>query len=108
MLDVSTKRKRPRTARREDERASAKLADAREKLASLEPGGTPHRPVLVSSASVVEPHAGSMPCARCGGPLRVVEHSAREVDGARLRLVDARCATCGARRAIWFQLPVLN
>lgn len=101
---MSNKRKRPRTERRERDRAAEKLADARERLAALEPGGAPARPLDVASASVIEPHAGSMPCARCGGGLRIEEHAAREVDGARLRLVSARCPSCGARRAIWFRI----
>ena len=40
-------KKRPRTARREIDRAEEKLAEARTKLARLEPGGSPARPIRV-------------------------------------------------------------
>ena len=45
--------KRSRTERREREREAKKLAEARVKLAALEPGGAPDRPVEVTSASGV-------------------------------------------------------
>ena len=93
--------KRARTSRREAERAAEKLADAREKLAHLEQGGSAERPIRVDSASQIELRVESMPCARCEGELRVREHVARVVNGHSLRMVDARCKRCGAKREVW-------
>lgn len=99
--------KRSRTERREREREAKKLAEARVKLAALEPGGAPDRPVEVTSASVIEPHAASMPCAACGElAVRVDEHVAVTVgtDERRLRVVRARCARCGYKRDVYFRI----
>ena len=92
--------KRPRTVRRELERDLAKLADAKEKLARLEPGGDPARPIEVPSASVIELRAESHRCARCDGELRVHEHRA----GHGTREVELRCKACGTRRVLWFRV----
>ncbi len=86
-----------------------KLARARVKLAELEPGGAADRPIEVASASVIEPHATSMPCAACGATsLRVDEHVAvtlgEGTDARRLRVVRARCAACGHRRDVYFRI----
>ena len=94
-------KKRPRTARREIDRAEEKLAEARTKLARLEPGGSPALPIRVDSASVVELRVESMRCPRCDGELRVNAHEARKVSGTLLREVDARCKRCGTRRDVW-------
>lgn len=92
-------------------REAAKLAQARMKLAALEPGGGPDRPIEVSSASLVEPHASSQPCPACGnGGGRVDEHIAidwRPHDGAearRLRVAKMVCARCGVRRDVYFRI----
>jgi hypothetical protein len=93
--------KRARTGRREAAREAAKLARARMKLAALEPGGAPERPIEIASASVVEPHAASLPCAACGASgVRVEEHAAEE----GLRVAHVRCARCGASRPLWFRI----
>ncbi len=97
-------RKRPRAERRAAERAADKLARGRERLAHLEPGGDPSRPLQVESASQVEPHALGLPCLRCGGPLRLAEHAAVTVDGARLRAARLACSACDARREAWFRI----
>lgn len=97
-------RKRPRTERREQARAQEKLARDREKLARLEAGGSPERPIVLESASQVEVHARSLRCTRCDGELRVDEHVARVVGGQRLRLARLSCPMCGARRDAWFRL----
>ena len=80
------------------------------KLASLEPGGAPARPIEVSSASAVEPHAEGMPCAACGVPgVRVEEHAARTLRDERggerrLRIARVVCPRCGTRRDVFFRL----
>jgi hypothetical protein len=103
-------KKRPRTERRERERALDKLGRDRERLARLEPGGTPERPVVVESASQIEPHALAMSCLRCDGEERLDEHAAVTVPASggagevRLRVTRLRCARCGARREVWFSI----
>jgi hypothetical protein len=99
-----TKKTRARTERRERERAQEKLSRDREKLARLEAGGAPDRPIELGSASQVEVHARSLPCTRCGSEPRVDEHLARVVGDQRLRLVHLVCPACGARRDVWFRL----
>lgn len=101
-------KKKPRTERRERERAAIKLAEQRERLALLEEGGSPERPIEVESASQVEAHARSLPCARCGGSLLVREHTAETIDHARLRVARMVCPSCGARRSVYFRLKTLN
>lgn len=97
--------KRARTERREAARAAVKLAESRLKLAALEEGGVPDRPIEVTSASVVEPHAASMPCAACGEQgIRVEEHVAAEVAGARLRIARVRCTRCNVARQVYFRI----
>jgi hypothetical protein len=103
--------KRPKSARaqrREGARDAEKLADARVKLARLEPGGAASTPIVVESASVVEGAARSMPCARCGGSVRVTEHRVAVIDGSRLRVVAVDCGACGFRREVYFALPLLS
>jgi hypothetical protein len=99
-----SKKPRPRTERREAARAKEKLARDREKLARLETGGSPERPIPLESASQVEVHAGSLPCTRCDAVVRIEEHLARTIGDQRLRLVRLVCPRCGTRRDAWFRL----
>jgi len=98
--------KRARTERREAERTAVKLAKSSEKLARLEPGGAPDRPIGVATASVIEPQARSLACVRCGleGSARIEAHEARAIDGARLRVVRVSCPTCGSARDVYFTI----
>lgn len=97
-------KKKPRTVRRALDRETVKLAQQREKLANLEPGGSPSRPIEVVSASLVEVTAEAMRCPRCDGPLRVEEHAAQTLNGVALRIAWVRCRDCGHRRAIYFRI----
>jgi hypothetical protein len=99
-------KKRARTERREAEREAAKLSRVRMKLAALEAGGAPDRPIEVASASIVEPHASSMPCPACGAPnVRVEEHIAATLEGdRRLRVTKVICPRCSARRDVYFRI----
>lgn len=103
-------KKRERTKRREALRDLEKLAEAREKLAALEPGGAPERPIEVSSASQVEVRATALPCLRCDGALRLVEHrSLVHPRAGALREVELSCRVCGARRLVWLRVgPLLS
>ncbi len=101
--------KSERTERREVERAGVKLAEVRLKLALIEPGGTPERPIEVTSASVVEPHAAGLACAACGEATRVVDHTALTASGWRdvprsIRVAHVRCTRCGVERDVYFRL----
>jgi hypothetical protein len=98
--------KRARTERREAARDAEKIARTRLKLAALEPGGAPDRPIEVTSASTIEPHASSMPCAVCGSLRgRVDEHIAVTLPGERrVRVVHLRCPRCGTKREVFFRI----
>lgn len=103
--------KRARTVRREDDRARKKDLEARLALAKLEVGGSPERPIVVVSASVVEPHALGLPCIACDAVNeRLVEHVVAPHAGELLRLVTTRCFDCGTVAKRWFRLapPRLN
>ncbi len=101
--------KRPRTERREAERAAAKLATQRDKLARLEPGGAPEHPIDVTTAAVIEAHARSLPCVRCGEQhARLDGHEARAVGGRHLRVIDSSCPRCGAGRTLYFRIVAPN
>jgi len=95
---------RKRAVRRADDRAQDKLARDLEKLALVAPGGSPERPIVVSSPSEVEVHAAGMPCPICRSALRVEEHAAETIAGVRLRVARVACTFCRARRAIYFRL----
>ncbi len=94
---------RPRTQKRAEERKYGALVKDRARLAALEPGGSEARPMVVSSASLVELEARGMPCPLCGGAVRVEEHAAK--DG--LRPVHVLCMQCGAPRTVFFRVDVV-
>jgi hypothetical protein len=103
--------KRSRTERREREREAVKLAKARLKLAALELGGAPDRPIDVESASTIEVHAQSAPCASCGERgVRIEEHTAETIGERRLRVVKVKCPRCGVRRDVYYRIgtPLLS
>ncbi|HYQ15773.1 MAG TPA: hypothetical protein VEQ58_08450 [Polyangiaceae bacterium] len=98
------KKPRPRTKLREGARSLEKLRSARQRLFELEVGGAAERPISVTSAAVVEAHAESVPCPRCGGKHEVAEHVAVTVGGVRLREARLRCRQCGTTRSLWFRI----
>lgn len=96
---------RPRTVLRAAQRNAQKLAGMREKLAALEPGGSESDPIVVESASVIEPRAESFPCLRCGEFLRCVSHASRSsASGEALRVAQLACRACGAPRTLYFRI----
>ena len=101
---------RKRAARRAADRTQEKLARDLSKLAAASPGGSPARPIVVSSPAEVEVHAAGMPCAICQSRVRVEEHAAETIAGVRLRIARVTCTFCRARRDVYFQLAdsVLN
>lgn len=100
--------KRPRHLRRIAERETAKLVQNKKKLAALESGGAPDRAIGIPSASVVETHARAVPCPLCEGAVRVLDHTAEEHGGARLRVAHVTCTRCGAPRAIYYRIVQPN
>lgn len=97
--------KRARTERREREREALKVAKARLRLAALEPGGSPERPIEVTSASTIEVHAAGLPCPACGAHgVRVEEHEAITAGGRSLRVTHMLCPRCGVRRDLFFRI----
>jgi hypothetical protein len=101
---VLAKRSRPRTERRERERAARRLVHDRERLYALEPGGSPERPLVVDSPAVIPVRARSLPCPQCGGTLALDEETAERVDGRPLRCAHLTCQLCGTKRRLWFAL----
>ena len=75
-----------------------------ERLARLEAGGSPQRPLIVASPPVVDVRAVAKPCPLCGGPLKLEEHAAVELEGERLRVASVACTLCGTRRELYFRL----
>jgi uncharacterized protein with PIN domain len=104
------KKKRARTERRDLASRLEKLAEARRKLIALEPGGTPERPLEVSSAAIVEPRAESFACPDCNGPMRAREHVALGSAIARVRAVTLRCRSCSASLRVYLRIvmPLLQ
>ena len=105
---VTKKKRTPRirTLLREGARKQERLYEDREKLRHLEPGGTPERPLEVSSASVVEARAETERCFRCDLPMRTEEHATRETATGLLRAVRLRCLRCGAPREVFLRIAV--
>jgi len=91
---------RSRSVRRQAERDARKLADAQWKLTLLEPGFRADKPIVVESASVIEPHVRGMHCPVCDVSFQVVEHIATP-EG---RVVKARCPQCGKSPSVHFVL----
>lgn len=75
-----------------------------ERLARLQPGGSPARPLVIDSPAVVEVRAEATPCPLCGGSLKLEEHAAEIIDGVRLRVARVACTMCGVKREIYFRL----
>jgi hypothetical protein len=99
-----SRRNRPRTQRREQERDLRKTVREREKLAAAVPGGAPDRPLVVASASVIEGMARATPCVQCGAELILSDHAADVHQGTAVRVVRLVCRLCHAPRVLWFRV----
>ncbi|MCU1279966.1 MAG: hypothetical protein JWM53_3512 [bacterium] len=97
-----SKKGRPRTERRVRERAARQLVRDRQRLAALERGGAPERPIEVPSTSVIAARVRSTPCPLCSGTLRIDDESAETRDGKLLHAAHASCASCAVARTLWF------
>lgn len=80
--------------------AAESLEEERE---NARPGGSPATALPVASAAVIEAKVAALPCPRCGGSQRLLEHT-RPRPG--LREVAVVCRQCGAERSWWFALGV--
>ena len=81
-----------------------KLYEARLTLAQLDVGGSPARPLDVTSASVVEARAESEPCLRCGLVTRCSEHATFQGPNGLLRRVKLTCRSCGGERELYIRI----
>jgi hypothetical protein len=77
------------------------LVRDRERLAALEPGGSPEHPIELVSAAVVEIRARALSCPQCEGTYRIHDHRA---PSSGLRAVDVSCRLCGTPRTLYFRL----
>lgn len=62
--------------------------------------GSPTRPIVVTSSSVIESRTKNLLCP-CGGEYRIHEHT-RPVP--HLRRVDVGCRHCSTPRTLWFRI----
>ena len=93
-----------RATRRQADRDVQKLMRDRTRLAALEKGGAPDRPIQVLSASEVEIAARATPCMQCGGIVRVEEHVAETIGAERLRVAHVVCPACATKRALYYRI----
>lgn len=98
--------KRTRTLAREAAREAKKLLEAKEKLASLEAGGSLERPLEVTSASLVEARALAGGCLACEGTLEVADHRVHHAGAVLVREVVVQCRRCSRRRGVWVRVVV--
>lgn len=91
-------------------RKEEKLTRDRERLARLQPGGAPDRPIGVSSPTQVDVIAARAPCPLCDTTLHLQQHVASTVKGTRLRVAHLVCSLCGVKRSLYFRLeqPLLH
>lgn len=101
---MSRRKPSGRTVARRRERDQRELVRDLERLARLQPGGAPERPIEIDSPAVVDVMAIADPCPLCRGSLRLDEHAADTIAGRRLRVARVTCTTCEVERAVYFRL----
>lgn len=101
---LDAKAPRARTARRAAEQQVRRLVRKHDRLEEDLPGGTPARPLAVTSASVVEVRARGQRCLACQGELTLGAHEADGRADGQLRRVDLVCASCRRPRRLWFRI----
>ena len=97
-------RRKQRELERKEERAVRKAVKRTESLAAQLPGGAPERPIEVSSASVIENKARSVPCPQCRGTLELRADRATSTARGVLRELALVCRQCHAPRTLWFRI----
>jgi hypothetical protein len=93
-----------RAERRSEQREREKQQKLRIKLALLEPGGSTSNPLVVSSASVIEIQAKSLPCLQCTKAVNILNHDAGTYDGQWLRRVEVQCPNCAHLQIVYFRV----
>ncbi len=73
-------------------------------LEVVQDGGSPDRPIVVDSAAVIDGRAARFTCTACGSEVRVADHRAAIIDGARLRVAHLACRMCRLDRVVYFRL----
>jgi hypothetical protein len=104
---MARQRSSARATRRSRARERQRLVRDLDRLARLEPGGSPTHPLPVASPAQVEVIAAARACPLCRGTLRLEEHAAEVVAGVRLRIARVACTVCGTRRAFYFTLAAM-
>jgi hypothetical protein len=99
-----TKKRTPRTERRAGEHRARKLVREKQRLAALEVGGAPDRPIEVTSSPVIDVRARSLRCPLCDGAYRLDDHTAATHEGRSLRIAHVTCQQCGVARQLWFRI----
>ena len=93
---------RARTERRTAARRNEKLASARARLETIDPGASPDRPIELVSPSQVDVVARSLRCPRCDVGLYIVHERGHVLGGRVCRAVELECRQCGRRRTAHF------
>jgi hypothetical protein len=101
---MASRKVKPRTEHRRLAAQAKKLAHLRLRAFQLEEGGSPERPISLTSASLVETHARSVPCPICGSEQRLQEHTALTLGSTRLRQAKMVCVGCRSHVSVWFRL----
>ncbi len=105
ILRAMTERKRRgRAERRLQARTEQRLTRELDRLARMQPGGAPDRPLVIDTPAVVELRAVARPCPLCGGSLRLKAHTAEVIEDVRLRVAAVACTACGSERSLYFRL----
>ena len=100
----SPKPAKPRTERRRAERKLRDVVQLRTKLADLEDGGTPERPIAAATPSVIESKTATKACPLCGGGVVITGHDVVQREGHSLRAVRAKCKLCHVERTTYFEI----
>lgn len=98
---------RARTLRRAAAHDVRKLGRRLDRLEGELPGGSPARPIAVTSASVVEIRARAERCLICEGELTLRAHEAEPSPpggGGQVRRVELVCAACRRPRRLWLRI----
>jgi hypothetical protein len=90
--------------RRRPKGKRSKIAELTSELVRIVDGGSRDRPIVVDTASLVEPTAAGEPCLRCGETTRAMEHEVERYMGEPLRVVRIRCRGCGYERPVYVRI----
>jgi len=75
-----------------------------ERLAEELPGGTPERPIEVTTSSVIELQARATRCPQCAGELEIRADRAESTPRGVRRAIDLICRGCHTPRTLWFRI----